>query len=56
MDRVKQLLKETDLSLSEIAKRTGYEHTEYLSVAFKKNTGTAPGNYRRLHQVQSQAK
>lgn len=53
MDRVKQLLKETDLSLSEIAKRTGYEHTEYLSVAFKKNTGTAPGSYRRLNQVQT---
>ncbi|MCA9007909.1 MAG: substrate-binding domain-containing protein, partial [Planctomycetaceae bacterium] len=47
LDRVKQLLEETELSLIEIAERTGFRHAEYLNVAFKKQTGTTPGTYRR---------
>ena len=45
--RVKQLLLETDLTLSQIAQRTGYQHDEYLSVAFKKAVGCPPGRFRR---------
>ncbi len=51
ISKVKQLLTETDLSLVDIAGRTGFDHPEYLSVAFKKNTGTTPRRYR----VESQA-
>lgn len=47
IDRVKQMLIETDLSLAEIAKRAGYRHDEYLSVAFKKVVGVQPSLYRR---------
>ncbi|WP_417393547.1 XylR family transcriptional regulator [Gimesia sp.] len=47
LDRVKQLLEETELSLIEIAERTGFRHAEYLNVAFKKQTGTTPGSFRR---------
>ncbi|WP_339728890.1 XylR family transcriptional regulator [uncultured Gimesia sp.] len=47
LDRVKQLLEETDLSLTAIAERTGFRHPEYLNVAFKKQTGTTPGTFRR---------
>jgi LacI family transcriptional regulator len=47
IDRVKQLLTETDLSLAEIARRAGYRHDEYLSVAFKKVVGIQPSQYRR---------
>jgi len=47
LDRVKQLLTETDLSLIQIAERTGFRHPEYLNVAFKKQTGTTPGTFRR---------
>lgn len=47
IDRVKQLLIETDLPLSEIADRTGYQHDEYLSVAFRKATGIPPSRFRR---------
>lgn len=50
IDRVKQLLVETDLSLAEIAHRVGYRHDEYLSVAFKKSVGVPPSQYRRDHQ------
>ncbi len=44
--RVKQLLSETDLPLYQIAERTGFEHTEYLSVVFKRETGQRPGSFR----------
>ncbi|MEI6235314.1 MAG: DNA-binding transcriptional regulator [Planctomycetota bacterium] len=45
--RVKQLLLDTSLPLTEIARRTGFEHVEYLSVAFKRETGTTPRIFRR---------
>ena len=47
IDRVKQLLTETDLPLSTIAQRCGYQHDEYLSVAFKKVVGIPPRKYRQ---------
>jgi LacI family transcriptional regulator len=50
LNRVKELLAETDLKLSDIASRTGFEHTEYLSVVFKRETGSTPGSY-RTHQL-----
>ena len=48
--RIKALLGETDLSLSEIAKRTGFEHDEYLSVFFRRAEGVPPGKFRRLQR------
>jgi LacI family transcriptional regulator len=50
LNRVKELLRETDLPLTEIARRAGYEHVEYLSVVFKKKVGTPPSQYRRVHR------
>lgn len=46
LDRVKQLLVETELSLQEIAERAGFSHVEYLSVAFKREVGMPPSKYR----------
>lgn len=46
LTRVKELLTETDLSLTEIADRTGFKHVEYLSAAFKKKVGLPPSRYR----------
>jgi LacI family transcriptional regulator len=45
--RVRQLLAETDLPLYLIAERTGFEHVEYLSVVFKRETGRTPSEFRR---------
>jgi len=45
--RVAQLLAETDLTLDSIARLTGYQHPEYLSVAFKRSTGQTPREYRQ---------
>ena len=50
IDRVRQLLLETDLSLSAIARRTGFQHDEYLSVAFKKAVGVSHSHFRRAEQ------
>ena len=46
LNRVKQLLTETRLSLSEIAARTGFEHLEYLTVFFRENVGLPPSHFR----------
>jgi len=45
--RVRTLLRSTDLSLDEIAKRTGYGSAAALSVAFVREQGLSPGQYRK---------
>jgi len=50
LDRVKELLTETDLSLADIAQRTGFTHVEYLTVVFRNKVGTTPGKYRALNR------
>ena len=47
MGRVAELLSSTDWTLHRIAERLGFSHSEYMGVAFKKYTGTSPGQYRR---------
>jgi LacI family transcriptional regulator len=46
LNRVRELLTETDLSLEGIAERTGFSHVEYLSVAFRREIGVPPSQYR----------
>jgi LacI family transcriptional regulator len=46
LDRIKQLLAETELPLKQIAARIGFEHPEYMNVVFKEQTGQTPGQYR----------
>jgi LacI family transcriptional regulator len=41
-----RLLVETDLSLAQIAERTGFRYVQYLCETFKKQTGQTPGEYR----------
>ncbi len=50
LQRVKQLLIETELPLKEVADRAGYSHVEYLIAAFRGATGSTPGVYRRNHR------
>jgi LacI family transcriptional regulator len=45
--RVEQLLRETELSLAAIAARTGFKHTEYMTVAFTKRHGMPPSRWRQ---------
>ncbi|HBN76919.1 MAG TPA: XylR family transcriptional regulator [Planctomycetaceae bacterium] len=44
--KVKDFLSSTNLTLAEIARNTGFEHAEYLSVFFKRETGQTPREYR----------
>ena len=44
--RVEQLLAETDLPLATIAARTGFKHTEYMTVAFTRRHGLPPSTWR----------
>ena len=46
LSRVKQLLTETDLPLEQIAERSGFPHVEYLSVAFRREVGMPPSQFR----------
>lgn len=46
IDRVKQLLRETDMTLEQIAPKAGYSHKESLSAVFKRETSLTPGAYR----------
>ena len=46
LNRVKQLLTDTDLSLEQIAERAGFPHVEYVSVAFRREVGMPPSQFR----------
>ncbi|HVU27214.1 MAG TPA: DNA-binding transcriptional regulator [Verrucomicrobiae bacterium] len=46
LNRVKQLLAETDFPLSLIAEKVGFEHVEHLSRIFKNRVGNTPSVFR----------
>jgi LacI family transcriptional regulator len=48
--RVQDLLLGTKLTLEEIAGRSGFRNAQYLSVAFKRETGLPPREYRATHE------
>jgi LacI family transcriptional regulator len=50
LERIKQLLVDTDYTLSTVATMVGYAHVEYMSTMFKQFTGETPGQYRQLYQ------
>ncbi len=47
LGKVKQLLRETTMTLEQITPLAGYSHKERLSAVFKRETGETPGDYRR---------
>ncbi len=50
VERVSELLRETDLNLDQIARRTGFTTHQYMLHVFRKATGKTPGEYRREQQ------
>lgn len=48
LERVKELIKYDELSLSEIADRTGFSSVAHLSAQFKKLTGMTPTAFRAM--------
>lgn len=54
MEKAKALLRETkDLALSEIAARCGYGDYNYFITVFSRETGCAPGAYRKKYEGES---
>ena len=51
LQRVRQLLEETDMPLKTIAERAGFKHVAYLSAVFKQHVGIPPGEYRDHHRI-----
>ena len=49
LERIKQMLVETDLKLDSIAHRSGFNYIGYMCSFFKNRTGMTPGEYRRIH-------
>lgn len=49
VNHVKELLAGTSLKLADISSRAGFEHTEYLSVVFKRETGMTIREFREKH-------
>jgi AraC-like DNA-binding protein len=47
MQLAKQLLLESDLSISHIADKCGYDDIYYFSNAFRKNVGVSPSSFRK---------
>jgi len=47
LERVKQLLADTDWSLAQIAEKTGFNYGEYLHTVFTQKVGLTPGAFRR---------
>ena len=48
MELASELLRETGLSIAEIAERVGYENQSKFSAEFKKSVGSLPTEYRKL--------
>lgn len=55
IDRVRELLRTTDLSAEKIARLCGFEHAEYMHVVFKRITKLTPNQYRNLAIPDSKA-
>ena len=51
MDKARQLLEESDLTVSEVASSVGYSNFSHFSKLFKKRVGVNPDAYRRLHKM-----
>jgi LacI family transcriptional regulator len=53
IERIKQMLTETELKLDSIARRSGFNYIGYMCSFFKSRTGITPGEYRRIHARRS---
>jgi LacI family transcriptional regulator len=50
LERAKELLASTELSLAQISERVGFRHAQHFSTIFKEKLGETPGTYRaKMH-------
>lgn len=50
IEKASQMLRETSMTISEVAFKTGYESEFYFSRIFKRKTGFSPSSYRLKHK------
>jgi LacI family transcriptional regulator len=50
MEKAKQLLRDTDVKLQDVAERSGLREAEYLSKCFRYHEGLSVSDYRRMFQ------
>ena len=50
MEKAKELLRQCDKNLTQVAHAVGYDRTAYFSNVFKLYAGIKPTEYQRLHQ------
>lgn len=50
MEKAKELLRQCDKNLTQVAHVVGYDRTAYFSNVFKLYAGIKPTEYQRLHQ------
>jgi LacI family transcriptional regulator len=50
LDRIKQLLIETDMPIAELTQQTGFRYQEYFARFFKQHTGLTPTKFRRMNR------
>lgn len=48
MNKAKELLRDSEYTVSEIAEKTGYTNSSYFYRLFKKNNGITPNDYRKM--------
>lgn len=53
IEDAKRMLVETDRSIADISRATGFGHQDLLSRVFRRNTGQTPTEFRRQHQHSS---
>ena len=51
LERAAELLRQTDLSIKEIAARVGYGHSSSFDRGFERKFDAAPADYRRRHRA-----
>lgn len=49
LDRARQLLLQSGLTVAVVARRAGFRHGEYLSAVFRRELGMTPGEFRACH-------
>lgn len=53
ISKAKVLLINTDKSIYEIGKETGYNAANYFGIVFKKYEGISPGEYRKIKNTRN---
>lgn len=50
IDKSKELIRDTNLTLTQISYEVGYQNTSYFNRVFKKKTGISPSEYMKLYR------